>query len=347
MHLTSRRYYTNTSWAWQKSGGALPGSLDLHLNIDPGTGQTTGGGSYFIGDNVEGYRVNFTVTSVVQNFNTTNEILWLKLSDNGYLYLVLDQENNIISATQELPGHTTYDQNWGSATAIRDWKAYAYAIPGNPVCYEPCPAIYADCGSYSALTGVVLMSPAAVNGWDLPVCVDYAYAFSSWSPTPTTVTMNRTDHRLASRKGTWAPNGDWAYGNYKLECGVGQYVFQLYENVPSHPYSGKDVQVDSITCGNAGTPNGVANTTQSNCEIIPLNAGNYNVNPVDNVYFGADPYGRSHADCTPGKVVVGIAADTTTLRATKMLCCDAIGGALKHSSVIGGASREFIQRAVI
>jgi len=51
----------------------------------------------------------------------------------------------------------------------------------------------------------------------------------------------------------------------------------LEGTIHSHPYSGKDVQVDSITCGNAGTPNGVANTTQSNCEIIPLNAGNYNV----------------------------------------------------------------------
>ena len=106
------------------------------------------------------------------------------------------------------------------------------------------------------------------------------------------------DQRRAQR------NGDWAANNYKLECGLNEYVSGIAQGTEA------STGLVGIRCASGGGSN-------RNCEYRSL------VNGVG--YSGAyndwDP-GHYKADCPAGKTAVGVAAVPGTNKASGLLCCE-------------------------
>ncbi len=149
----------------------------------------------------------------------------------------------------------------------------------------------ATCANGSALAGI--SRPTNGDSTHRAVCGKFPALTSG----PSTVLSLPSDQRRAQRGGDWAPN------NWKLECGLDEYVSGI-----SRSSDGTGIQ--SIRCSAGGG-------TNRGCELRSV---------VDGAgYAGAygdwDPnYFKS--DCPANKAVVGVAVSVTTARASGVLCCE-------------------------
>lgn len=101
---------------------------------------------------------------------------------------------------------------------------------------------------------------------------------------------------------------DWDYGFYKLECGQGERmsgVSQTCSNTPAF---------HAIRCSSGFF-------TDYNCETRQIGGGDSRSSVLtedwDPSYF--------KAECSPGKVAVGVSVDSSTGRLHKLLCCQEYG----------------------
>jgi hypothetical protein len=155
----------------------------------------------------------------------------------------------------------------------------------------------ADCGAQAAMTGL-----SANTSDGTPHNMLCSNSGTQWSDNGVAVINNVASG--GTQRATHA--GDWDWGYWKSECGANEYV----SGIDQAPGSGN---LHGIRCSSASMANNGYNNCESHVVGGPEDRGNTSTGDWDMGYY--------KSECSAGKVVVGVSANTSTLKPHRILCC--------------------------
>jgi hypothetical protein len=109
------------------------------------------------------------------------------------------------------------------------------------------------------------------------------------------------DQRRAAR------NGDWAYGQWKLECGAGEYVAAVSENASQCQ---GDRRFHAVRCAQG-------NNLGNSCSVRTLDNGD----DRGTDFTGDWDFGAYKGECAANEYVAGVSVDPGSGRPHSLLCC--------------------------